>query len=413
MDVCGVNLVVTHPGFDGVTNFFGWFNISNPGSPIWNAGNIQSTGTINSFGAISAGSGGTNGTYNNVALSGGTGFAAIANIVVSGNAVTSVTIVSGGLGYLVGDVLSAPPATIGGVTGFSVPVASLQPSAIVLTTVPSWVVQYNGRACFGINPPTGLPSMVMTNSLSLGVTNANQALTFGDNTILVGAAGMPLNNQLGGIIASIMVFKDDSNIAQITGDFSTSNLAINTLNVAIGTIGIRSVSKSPKGLVFCAADGIRYIDQNAQVSDPIGVAGSGVNVPFRYALNTSRMAASCNATVFRISIQSGTFAGNPWIEYWFDIPRQQWSGPHTFPAACIDVYDNNFIMSAVGINAALFTSNPIPNNLSMYTENSVALQFVFQTAMLRDPIKIASYRISELIVKLGYDNNSLTMNIAQ
>lgn len=67
----------------------------------------------------------TNGTYNGVALTGGTGTGATANIVVSGAAVTSVTLVSGGSGYDVNETLSAAAANIGGTgSGFSIKVAT-------------------------------------------------------------------------------------------------------------------------------------------------------------------------------------------------------------------------------------------------------------------------------------------------
>jgi hypothetical protein len=87
---------------------------------------IGASGFIDSFGTIAGGSGGTDGTYYNVKLTGGSSYGAYANIVVSGGAVVSVTqMVQSGKGYLVGDVLSAPSSAIGGVTGFSVPVASI------------------------------------------------------------------------------------------------------------------------------------------------------------------------------------------------------------------------------------------------------------------------------------------------
>lgn len=41
MTLTGVDLVVTHKGFDGVTNFFGWFDMTTPASPSWNAGNTS------------------------------------------------------------------------------------------------------------------------------------------------------------------------------------------------------------------------------------------------------------------------------------------------------------------------------------------------------------------------------------
>jgi hypothetical protein len=58
-----------------------------------------------------AGSGYTNGTYYNVALTGGTGNSATANIIVSGGVVTSVNLIGRGCYYAIGDQLSASFAT--------------------------------------------------------------------------------------------------------------------------------------------------------------------------------------------------------------------------------------------------------------------------------------------------------------
>jgi hypothetical protein len=78
---------------------------------------------IHTITLTSGGSGYTNGSYFNVPLTNGTGSGALANIVVSGNAVTSVTIVDGGCYYVANDVLNAAASDIGGTgTGFSVTV---------------------------------------------------------------------------------------------------------------------------------------------------------------------------------------------------------------------------------------------------------------------------------------------------
>ena len=82
-------------------------------------------GMVGTLGAITGGSGGTAGTYSNVALTGGSGTGATANITVSGGAVSSVVILNPGINYAVADSLSAASANIGGVSGFSVPVASI------------------------------------------------------------------------------------------------------------------------------------------------------------------------------------------------------------------------------------------------------------------------------------------------
>ncbi len=80
---------------------------------------------IATFGAITGGTGYTNGTYKNVALTGGTGQEARADITVAGGIVTAVTLTQGGYGYTVADSMSASTATLGAGTGFAVPVATL------------------------------------------------------------------------------------------------------------------------------------------------------------------------------------------------------------------------------------------------------------------------------------------------
>jgi hypothetical protein len=81
------------------------------------------TGAVATIGTLVGGTGYTNGTYTNVALSGGTGYGATANITVAGGIVTVATLVRGGQWYLVGDVLSC--ALIGAGTTFSVTVATI------------------------------------------------------------------------------------------------------------------------------------------------------------------------------------------------------------------------------------------------------------------------------------------------
>lgn len=82
-------------------------------------------GIIKLLGTITGGSGYTNGSYYRVPLTGGTGSGATADIIISGGAVTAVTLRSGGSFYTVGDVLSASTAYLGAGTGFSIPVDTL------------------------------------------------------------------------------------------------------------------------------------------------------------------------------------------------------------------------------------------------------------------------------------------------
>lgn len=103
---------------------FGQATILPPGETCWQA-TTGINGMVGVLGSITGGSLYTNGTYGGVSLTGGSGSGATANITVSGGIVTAVTILNPGIQYVVGDVLSALPASIGGSgSGFSVPVAS-------------------------------------------------------------------------------------------------------------------------------------------------------------------------------------------------------------------------------------------------------------------------------------------------
>lgn len=83
-------------------------------------------GMVGLLGTITGGTLYTAGTYGGVSLTGGSGTGATGSIVVSGGAVASVVIQNPGVNYVVGDVLSATAASIGGTgAGFSVPVSSV------------------------------------------------------------------------------------------------------------------------------------------------------------------------------------------------------------------------------------------------------------------------------------------------
>ena len=86
---------------------------------------VQGQITTLNTASFSGGSLYTNGIYQNIPLTGGSGSGAYADIVVSGGAVTSVTLRFGGNFYVVGDTLSAATTTIGSSgSGFSIDVTA-------------------------------------------------------------------------------------------------------------------------------------------------------------------------------------------------------------------------------------------------------------------------------------------------
>jgi hypothetical protein len=93
---------------------------------------------VATVGAVTAGTGYANGTFENVPLSGGTGRGALGTVVVAGTVVTGVTITKGGEGYTVGDVLGVPGVFAGGTgSGASVPVATISDGAASYGALPA------------------------------------------------------------------------------------------------------------------------------------------------------------------------------------------------------------------------------------------------------------------------------------
>jgi hypothetical protein len=111
---------------------------------------------IQTLGSITGGSGYVNGTYTNVPLTGGSGGNATATIVVSGTAVTSVTITLRGADYVIGNTLSASNTNLGGTgAGFSIPVTAIYAQTITLSTAASG----SGTQDLTFSTPANLISM--------------------------------------------------------------------------------------------------------------------------------------------------------------------------------------------------------------------------------------------------------------
>jgi hypothetical protein len=269
-----------------------------------------------------------------------------------------------------------------------------------LPAKPVAVAQFGQRAWFLVNPSVGQPGAYYTDVLTLSITAGTQVLTFGDNIPVTAAVGLPLENQLGGIVQALIVFKDASNMYQITGDPALSTLTLNAMNVATGTKAPRSIAVTSKGVMFMSPDGIRVIDFSARISDPIGKNGAGVNNPFVNALSPARVAAAANLSTYRITVQDGSAAGTPTYEYWYDLAGSFWSGPHTFLSDIALPYAGTFVSAPRNLPGTLWQSDVANTSLSSFTENGAQLSCRITTSLLPDNKAMAESCLSEMSVEL-------------
>lgn len=118
-----VDYIDTYFVFNKPGTYFFYISLSEVNFALLTQTNIGD-GSITAAGSLY-----TNGLYQNVPLTGGSGTGGTASIQVSGAVVTGVTIDNGGQGYHIGDVLSATAASIGGTgSGFQWTVTAVSPA---------------------------------------------------------------------------------------------------------------------------------------------------------------------------------------------------------------------------------------------------------------------------------------------
>jgi len=272
-----------------------------------------------------------------------------------------------------------------------------------LPSVPLGVAQMNRRAWYAL----GLNGVVFSDSLlpcvvtnSLGV----QALTPADGAAITSLGplllGVPLT---GGIVEGLIAFQGVTSMQQIVGDQSTGNLTMNLLPVATGTAAPLSITPSELGLSFVSPEGLRIIGFNGTVSPPVGEGGEGIVSPFQFAVYPSRICAAANGGVLRITVQNGDVVGAPFQEWWFDLRRKVFHGPHSFPARLIQPWRNTFVTAPLAVDASLWQSDWFANNASGYVENGSPLSWSAETTLLPDNSQIVMNAMVEGSIAIAAD----------
>jgi len=122
----------------------------------------------------------TNGTYINVPLTGGTGSGATANIVISGNVVTTVALVSKGIRYSEGDILSCANTSVGGTgSGFFI---------TVKTVIGNGIARYEVASVTDVS--STIPQTVSGTPVKTGPTGGKYYVTYSFSAV-------PFNPRIG------------------------------------------------------------------------------------------------------------------------------------------------------------------------------------------------------------------------
>lgn len=390
MAVVGSRIIVTHPGFAGGSPgfYFGWFDISGF-TDTTHTGSTHTSTLLDSLSSNVLQAGWNVGmTITGVGFQAGT---------------TILSIAADGLSLVLSKATTASGTTIalsvaGGTTAAPLWGAG-NTNGNALLFVPVSVVEFNGRAYYAVG--NGVEFSDSGNATQ--VTNATQVLLF-DNGVPVTALGpLPLSSPLtGGIVQAVIAFQGVTAVQIITGDPTTSNLSVNLAKVGTGTLSPLSLTPFNEGLAFISPEGLRIVNFLAQVSNPVGDHGSGVTVPFIYAISPSRTVMVANADTLRVSVQNGNAIGQPQQEYWLDLTRKTWNGPHSFPASLIQPWGATFLMTPLGVTASLWQSDATPSVSSVYTENGTALSWIFTPVLLPDHGDMVMHDLCETTFAANY-----------
>ena len=147
-----------HPaGTSGTSTLTHTSGTASDGTVSWKYIRTRTDGNLfqDGWASITGGSGYANGTYTNVPLTtNGDGLTAKATIVVSGNAVTTVTITEFGYGYDIGDTISADDVNLGnsGGSSFSITLTQVQRESQCITSAAHQLKAGDLISISGVNP---------------------------------------------------------------------------------------------------------------------------------------------------------------------------------------------------------------------------------------------------------------------
>lgn len=280
-----------------------------------------------------------------------------------------------------------------------------------LTGVPTSVANFNNRAWFSVGSTLQFSDVLAP----LTRTNASQAVTVGDTTPVTAQSGLPIQTTSAGVIGALVVFKQ-SQVWQITGDPATNNLGLNYITLTTGCTAPRSVVQTPFGIVFAGPDApyvLTFLGSLVALSSRPGQDfPPDLQVPFQSTTQPSRISASFSGNIYRICVPTLIRGQQQTNDYWYDIRRKRWTGPHTFTYDCAAQYNSSFVLSGAAQGAALFVSTTIPTSNSSYSDAGSALMSHLRSSSFPKTGHMQEVQVVESTIELGSSGVSANFNLS-
>ncbi|RQR94569.1 hypothetical protein DIE04_19135 [Burkholderia sp. Bp8994] len=279
-----------------------------------------------------------------------------------------------------------------------------------LSGVPTSVANFNNRAWFAVGN-----TLQFSDPLApLTRTNASQAVTIGDTTPITAESGLPIQTTSAGVIGALVVFKAGQ-IWQITGDPTTNNLALNYISLTTGCIAPRSVVQGPFGIFFAGVDApyiLNFLGTLVPLSSRPGTDfPADLQVPFQNTTQPSRISAAFAGNIYRTCVPTLIQGQQQTNDYWYDIRRKRWTGPHTFLYDCASQYGEAFVLSGAGQGAALFVSTTIPSANSSYLDAGATFVSHLRSSDFPKTGHMQQLQVVESTLELGSTGSQVFFNL--
>jgi len=288
-----------------------------------------------------------------------------------------------------------------------------------LPAVPTSVANFNNRAYYSFGNKLFYSDVLVP----LTATNAGQSLTVGDNTAITAQAGLPVQTTSSGIVGALVIFKP-AQIWQITGDaaIATNPLAQNYLTLNVGCISPRSIVPTSFGLAFVGIAGPFFLSPlgavlplNSKLSDG---SPADLQAPFQNTTSPTRIAAGFQGNIYRVCVPTTTAAGVATNDYWYDLYRRRWTGPHTFPYDCVSMVSGSasgsyFLLSSAANPGALYRglAQTQAGITPEYDDLGVPLQVVMQSSSFPKTGHMAEKQVVESTIELSSIGVGVLYNI--